>query len=248
MKKRFSFGRTVLLMLALLVLLISIVLVFGLAFLQDSPDVWSLLAPLMLGLLAIEFAAHYGPQPFLGPFGRLALRIPKTRDRIVLIFAFVIGYVLLYLPKAGVLLGRSWVISVVLMLVALLLFFGICFLFGTKDLRELLKIWHKDTGLVKRGSFAHEDQPALVVGKNKPDSVLFDPADFDQLVSRLSERGYQVKSKYHIEDSLLEFKLYRLERGRDKLYLQGETYKGIKLFGPQDLLDEVHDLTDTGNH
>lgn len=244
MNRRFSFGVTVVLTLLMLVTLFVIVFSIALAFLPEDPDVWTYLTSIFVLWFVMEFVARYGPQPFRGPLSKIAVRIPKTRDRITLIGAFMLGWILLYTPKAARLISRAdgLLIYLLFLLVSFIVFYGICFLFGTANLRSLLKIKPKNAESLARPDFPHEKSPFLLVGDEKGNTKSFDFARFDAIVYELRALGYQVSDKYWQDNGPLEFSLYWLERGDDKLALQAETQKGIKLFGPSNLLAEVQHL------
>ncbi len=241
MKKRFSFGVTVFLMLVILGLLFMLVVFFGQTFLSKTPDVWTSLSAWFIGWLVMEFVAQYGPKPFRGPLSNIVVRLPKMRDRTTIIIAFAIAYILLYMPKAGG-LPFSWITTLSFLFASIASFYGVCFLFGTKDLKALLKIRPKDTKHLIRPDFPHEKFPFLLVGAEKRDAKSFDFARFDLIVQELGVRGYHVSDKYWTDNGSIEFSLYWLERGNDKLALQAETDQGIKLFGQSNLLDEVQTL------
>ena len=254
MRKRFPFFVTVVLM--LLICVGVPFLLIGLAqYLEVKQPWWDYLSVFSywFTLIGLEFVSQYGPQPMAGPLTRLSLFLTNTRDRLIFVAAIIIGYVVALLPKSfpqttGIYhQPQHWVVFLFLGL-ALLIAYGICFLLGTGNLRQLLAIRNLMTsGIwgsrpVTRGEFPHERQSCLVVGQRKPESILFDPRRIDFIVSELEGHAYRLKSTYIVEDHFFEFRLYRFERGRDKLFLQAENSKGIRLFGPADQLEEFYSL------
>lgn len=85
-------------------------------------------------------------------------------------------------------------------------------------------------------TFAHERQPSMIVGFQGDDQSL------EKILAELSRIGYKRVNDDWMVGGSQEISLHRLERGRDKLVLQAETYEDLKLFGAQRLLDEVRQL------
>jgi uncharacterized membrane protein YoaK (UPF0700 family) len=130
MKRRFSFGITVLLMLVVIFTLgILLAVAIGPTIL---PSYIPTFLGMLLGALAIEVANKYGPKSF--PSVLTTIQSYSRRDKLVLLTAYVTGTIIIFLPFQ--IYRASLLILVPVFLIALIIMSGIVWLFGSKKLRR----------------------------------------------------------------------------------------------------------------
>jgi hypothetical protein len=118
---------------------IALAILAGWIFLQSKFDgdflgLVELLAIFLFFWLVIEAAAQANPNQVTSPLGNFLSKYSNHRDRVVVCIAWLGVLIVLFITSF--LHGNLFLISVLSIIGAVVVYYGVCLLFGTQDLRD----------------------------------------------------------------------------------------------------------------
>jgi len=134
---------------------IALAILAGWIFLQLKFDgdfllLVEILAIFLFFWLIIEAAAQANPNQVASPLRKFLSRYSNRRDRVIVLIASLAVLIVLFITSF--LQGNPLLIIVLSIISAIVVYYGICLLFGTRDLRDLVvpsfikrRVFHEDS-------------------------------------------------------------------------------------------------------